>query len=91
MISSDDIVEDILNRVMEAAPVFTAEQAAKLEEQIRQDWGGEQIKIAKRGAAWKAKKAKVREQIGTKPIAEIQAEHGISRATLYRCIGKGEK
>jgi len=45
---SDDIVEDILRRVIAMAPGFTAALAKKVEEGVRADWGGQKAYIGKR-------------------------------------------
>jgi hypothetical protein len=89
--SEADIIDDALQRVMDAVPELTREMAWKIEEQLRRDWGGSDISVKKRGAAWRAKKEKARELIGIKSTKELQDETGLSRSTLYRCIGKGGK
>jgi Mor family transcriptional regulator len=45
---SDDIVEDILRRVIAMAPGFSAALAKQIEEGVRADWGGQQAYIGKR-------------------------------------------
>lgn len=91
MSADADIIEDALKRVMAAVPGLTRELAAQIEEQLRRDWGGSMITVKKRGSAWRMKKEKARELIGIKSPSELQAETGLSRSTLYRCIGKGGK
>lgn len=88
MSSEDDFVKAFLKMVMDIAPSFSEEQAMHVEQQIRHDWGGEQVKIAKRGPMLCCAKKKVRAEIGIKSPLQLQAEHGVSRSTLYRWIGK---
>lgn len=91
MSADADIIEDALKRVMAAVPGMTRELAAQIEEQLRKDWGGINVTVKKRGSAWREKKQKARELIGVKSPSELLAETGLSRSTLYRCIGKGGK
>lgn len=88
MSESRDFVKFVLELVRDMQPSFTEDQALQIEQQIRHDWGGERPFIAKHAPRLRACREKVREQIGTKPDAEIIIEHGISRATLYRWIKK---
>jgi hypothetical protein len=90
MSREDDFVRAVLKMVMDATPSFSEEQAMQVEQQIRHDWGGEQVTIAKRGPLLCCAKKKVRAEIGLKSPQQLQSEHGISRATLYRWIGKKE-
>lgn len=46
--ASDDIVEDILRRVMQLAPGFTAALAAQVDRQVREHWGRDRVYIARR-------------------------------------------
>lgn len=83
-----DIIQCVLQMVMEAQPSFSEAQALQIEQQVRHEWGGEQVKIAKRAPVLRAARAKIREEIGLKSPAELQAETGVSRATLYRYCKK---
>ena len=91
MSDARDFVKCLLKMVMEAQPSFTEEQAMQVEQQIRHDWGGERMVIAKRAPLLRASREKVRAQVGTKPDAVLIKEHGISRATLYRWIKPNPK
>lgn len=91
MSSDRDIIQRLLQMVREVQPSFSEEQALQIEQQVRHEWGGEQVKIAKRGPLLCCAKKKVRAEIGIKSPQELQSEHGISRTTLYRWIGKKEK
>lgn len=81
-----DIVADIIGRFLAAAPeTFSEDLADEIERQVRHEWGGTQVKIAKRSAAHKRAEVAREIRAGT-PIAEIQAATGVSRATLYRLL-----
>jgi hypothetical protein len=88
MRKGNDIIRRILDLVKETEPSFTEQCALQVELQIRHEYGGEQITVAKRAPLLAAAKEKVRGQIGIRSIGELCAEHGISRATLYRWISK---
>lgn len=86
MTTPPDLIRQLLQMVMDAQPSFSEERAMQIEVQIRHQFGGERYFIAKRAPMLRKARAKVRAEIGTRPDAEIIAEHGISRRTLYRWI-----
>ena len=96
MLLDDDIIQDILKRVVlhlqhSSGGTFSEQMALQVMEidpYIRKDRGGEQVKIAKRSPLLKLVRQKVRDEIGVKSPQQLQNEHGISRATLYRYIAK---
>lgn len=88
MTAPPDIIRQLLQMVMDAQPSFSEEQAMQIEAQIRHDWGGEQIKIARRAPMLREARAKARSEIGVKSAKALQQEHGVSRATIYRWIQK---
>jgi len=46
--SDDDIVSDILKRVVALAPNFSAELALRIDRDVREHWGGDRPYIARR-------------------------------------------
>ena len=88
MSHAPDFLRIVLARVRETQPAYTAEQSAQDEQHIRHKWGGKRPYIAAHAPAMRIAREKVRQQIGTRPDAEIISEHGISRSTLYRWIKK---
>lgn len=46
--ASDDIVQDILRRVMQLTPGFSAALAAQVDRQVREHWGRDRVYIARR-------------------------------------------
>lgn len=96
-----DIVIEFLQvvaSVLGDSRTFTEEAAMQIEQQIRNEYGGEEAGfIAKtsdhkvgRPATDPAKHAAIyADAITNKPTEEILQCHGISRATLYRLVKKG--
>lgn len=91
MNGTPDIIQRVLQLVMEAHPSFSEQLAMQVEQQIRHDYGGEQVTIAKRAPALRLSREKVRAEIGVKSVEALRVEHGVSRATLYRWIGKNKQ
>lgn len=86
-----DIVRDIIERFLAAAPeTFSEDLAFEIERQVRHEWGGEEVRIAKRSAEMRREKAATELRAG-KPLPEIQQSAGISRATLYRLLNRPAK
>lgn len=52
---NDDLVSDILQRIIERRIKLTAAQRRSIEEDVRRDWGGERHYIAKTGESAKQK------------------------------------
>lgn len=90
----DDLIRDILARVMALSDSFTEAQALQIEAQVRHDWGGERVFVAKtqpeprRGArhSEKTKRAAIVEVEQGTPPAEAARKHGISRARIYQLL-----
>lgn len=83
-----DIIECLLQAVRDAQPSFSEELALQIEQQFRHEWGGEQVKIAKRAPLLRKAREKVLAEVGTKPDREVAKENGISRRTMYRYLAK---
>lgn len=83
---AQDIIQSLLKLVMEAQPTFSEEHAIQVEQQIRHEYGGEQVKIARRAPMLRAARAKVRAEIGVKSVKALCQEYGVSRSTIYRWV-----
>lgn len=88
MSRSRDIIQRLLELVAQEQPSFTETCALQIEQQIRHEFGGEQVTIAKRAPMLRAAREKVRAEIGVKSVDQLREEHGVSRMTLYRWIRK---
>lgn len=86
-----DIVKEILSRVLEAAArgdgSFTDSMAREIERQIRYEYGGEEMYVARRPRDKRAVAAAVsRDYLDGSPVPDICDAHGVSRATLYKML-----
>ena len=89
----DDLIRDILARVMAVSEDFSQAQALQIEEQVRHDWGGERVFVAKvhhnpKGArhSEQVKMAITTEVEQGMPTRDIERKHGVGRATIYRLL-----
>jgi transcriptional regulator of acetoin/glycerol metabolism len=88
----DDLISDIMKRLLAlCGDSFSEAQALQIEEQLRQEYGGCEHWISPPPKVPKqAKEKAVTEYLEGKPINEVIAKNGISRATLYRHLKKGD-
>lgn len=87
-----DIVRDLLAMAIDASRrdgAFTDATAMKIERQIRQDYGGESIYIARSRREPSDREAVTRAYLDGRPIDEMRGTFGVSRATIYRWLKKG--
>jgi len=86
----DDLISDIMKRLLAmCGDSFTESQALQIEEQLRQEYGGQEVWVSPKPKIPKeAKEKAVADYLDGKPINEVVAKNGISRATLYRYIKK---
>jgi len=56
----DDLVGDILARVIELAPAFSAALAAQVEKETRDKWGGDRVYVQRHGSTLSARNAAIR-------------------------------
>lgn len=88
-IFDDDLVRDILLRVMATSESFSEDQAQQIEQQIRHDWGGERVVVAKKMHKAEDRKKVVARVVQHKiPPGIVARQSGIGRATLYRWLKK---
>jgi len=43
--ADNDLIDDVLRRVIEMAPAFNAALAAQISKQVRHDWAGDTVKV----------------------------------------------
>lgn len=98
--SDADIVSDILQRVVAAAPPRLAEQLGlkitEIEMQVRHDWGGERVYICRRRddpdaqAHISRRNAQIRREYhnGERP-ALLSRRHGVSARYIRRIVSEG--
>lgn len=86
---SDDIVEDILRRVIAMAPGFTAALAKQVEEGVRADWGGQRAYIGqRRGDVRNERNAAIRADFYMRGehFGLLERRYGLSKKQLYRIV-----
>lgn len=86
-----DIVRAILERVTPLVPQEQREQLERVEEEVRDQYGGQRVRIPKRN---KARRAELMDQAyeegKTNATTDaVTAKYGISRRTLYRLLKNG--
>ena len=98
MTRGPDIIRWVIERMMAHEDSITQELALRVEREARAEWGGQrvdyvakhcQVDVEARRRAQGAKDVPpeaVRAYINNTPMANIEAEHGISRRTLYRAL-----
>lgn len=86
-----DIVAVILQRVLEMAPGFSMELSRQIEQEVRNEYGGQRMHINKRGKYLtpEQRRAVFRDGLTDMPNTEITSKHKISQATLYRVMKNG--
>lgn len=86
-----DIVAVLLARVIAMAPGFSAALASQIEQEMRAEFGGQRVRIPKRGKYLTPEQRQevFKDGLTAMPTPEITAKHKISRATLYREMKKG--
>jgi len=88
--SDPDFVQMFLRLVMDAAPSFSEEQARQVEQQIRHDYGGERVIIARRPSLHE-ERVQVQIEARYKSAKRLHQEHpGVSRQTIYNWLKKNK-
>lgn len=87
-----DIVLVVLQRVRAQVPGLADEVIRQIEADVRAQYGGLRVRIPKRGKHPSAtqRAAVLRDALTPASDSEITGRHGISRASLYRYVKRGE-
>ena len=88
---SDDIVDDILRRVIAMAPGFTAALAKQVEEGVRADWGGQRAYIGqRRGDIRNERNAAIRADFYMRGehIGLLQRRYKLGRLQIWRILNQ---
>jgi hypothetical protein len=86
-----DIVRELIDRILEASSregSFTESMALEIERSFRHEFKGAECVISERPRRDVPADAVRADYLADKPVQEITATHGISRATLYRLLKK---
>ena len=86
--NENDIIDDILRRVIAMAPGFSAALAARVEAEARQQWGGDRPYIGKRsGMGTSARNAAIkRDYLAGEHFHLMERRYGLSRSRLWEII-----
>lgn len=85
---AEDIVDYMLNEIKRGIPEISEQVLSEIEEKTRHEWGGDEVYISKKTITTAQKQKAVTEYLGGRPLRDIEKEHGVSRATLYRHLKK---
>lgn len=69
--------------------VFTPEMQRRVDEEIRSQWGGQEVYVKKHNVDPEARATEVRAKYNGRNRKELMAEHNISRSQFYRFINGG--
>lgn len=83
-----DIVTRFFELLAQAAPSLSESLALEIEHQIRHEFAGERVYIAKRDDALAER---IAEKFNGRNVREIAREMHVSRRTVYRSIKKARK
>ena len=88
--SDPDIVVAMIREVLEIVPL-TDEQARQIERRLKDQYGGERVRVRKSvQLEAQARRAQVyQDGLTNMDNRQITSKHGISRATLYRIMKEG--
>lgn len=90
--AGDDIVADILQRVVALAPGFTAALAVQVDREVREHWGGDRPYIARRaGEGTSQRNAAIRReyQAGAH-IGGLSRKYRLSRQRIHQIVTEAE-
>jgi Mor family transcriptional regulator len=86
--ADNDLIDDVLRRVIEMAPAFSAALAKEISQQVRQDWAGDLLYIAKNNTSMRGQRdLKIRRdwQMGER-LALLERRYGLSERRLRQII-----
>ena len=86
--NENDIIDDILRRVIAMAPGFSAALAAQVDKQAREQWGGDRPYISiRRGAGSSSRNAAIkRDYLAGEHIPLLERRYSLGRSRLWEII-----
>jgi Mor family transcriptional regulator len=90
--AGDDIVCDILRRVVALTPGFSAALVAQLDRQVREHWGGDRPYIARRaGEGSSARNAAIRRDYRAgEHVGALCRKYRLTRQRIHQILAEGE-
>ena len=88
---SDDIIDDVLRRVIEMAPAFTAALAAQVARETRHEWAGDKARIfyiARRDDETRSARNEsiMRDYRSGERLALLERRYGITQRRILQII-----
>jgi Mor family transcriptional regulator len=85
----DDVIADVLRRVLEMAPSLSAEIALAVDRQARQTWGGDRVYIPRRAGEGRSERnAAIRRDFAQgERVGLLARRYGISKWQIARIVG----
>lgn len=86
--NENDIIDDILRRVVAMAPGFSAALAAQVDKEARQQWGGDRPYISiRRGAGKSSRNAAIkRDYLAGERIPLLERRYQLSGPRIWQII-----
>lgn len=85
--NENDLVDDILMRVIAMAPGFTAALAAQVAAETRDRWGGDRVYIQRKGGTLSERNAAIkRDHAAGERIPLLERRYSLSKARLWEII-----
>ena len=88
---NDDIIDDVLRRVIEMAPEFSAALAAQIARETRHEWAGDKVRIfyiARRDEETRSQRneAILRDYRGGERLALLERRYGLTQRRILQII-----
>lgn len=86
--NENDIIDDILRRVIAMAPGFSAALAAQIDKETREQWGGDRPYISlRRGAGTSSRNAAIkRDYLAGERILLLERRYALSPRRIWQII-----
>lgn len=86
--NENDIIDDILRRVIAMAPGFSAALAAQIDKETREQWGGDRPYISLRRGAGRSTRNELikRDYLAGERIPLLERRYSLSPRQIWRAI-----
>ncbi len=86
--NENDIIDDILRRIIALTPGFTAAMAAQVDKQVREQWGGDRpyISLRRGGGASSRNAAIKRDYLAGEHIPLLERRYKLGKSRLWEII-----
>ena len=85
--SATDLISDLLARVIQMAPGFTAALAAQVERETREKWGGDRVYVQRKGGTLSQRNAQIKREFRSGERAPFLARrHKLSERRVWEIL-----